>query len=179
VWRQSHASILIAGFASAQTSLNRSRSWCQFTDWEEGMARSAMKMTGIEHIASSITRVNRNEQYDSSQGLNQRSQQVYWVYPQLITNNVMWAYSVFLYDNYTLKKKIAIDWNLTCWIMDGASWIGFQSLNYFIRRLMFYLFYLLTICNKTLKTYFSMVKILAIGGLQEWSLPLLTAIHYI
>jgi len=32
---------------------------------------------------------------------------------------------------------------------------------------MIFLFYLLTICNKTLKTYFSIVKI---GGLQEWSL---------
>jgi len=43
-----------------------------------------------------------------------------------------------------------------------------------------YLFiYLLTFCNKTLKTYFSIVKIHAIDGLQEWSLPLLTAIHYI
>jgi len=37
--------------------------------------------------------------------------------------------------------------------------------------LFIYLFiYLLTICNKTLKTYFSIVKIYAIGGLQEWSL---------
>jgi len=34
--------------------------------------------------------------------------------------------------------------------------------------LFIYFIYLLTICNKTLKTYFSIVKIYTIGGLQEW-----------
>jgi len=81
-------------------------------------------------------------------------------------------------------------WQLSLELLDKRlrndldSMIRMRSLFDFADRrqlvLFIYLFiYLLTICNKTLKTYFSIVKILAIGGLQEWSLPLLTAIHYI
>jgi len=57
-------------------------------------------------------------------------------------------------------------------------WIAYRCPLALIAALNTLFIYLLTICNKTLKTYFSIVEIHAIGGLQEWSLPLLTAIHY-